>query len=152
MTPYDRLAALGLTLPKPMAPAANYVPYVFSGSHLYISGQGPVDGAGAMRIGRVGDDRSAEQAYEDARITGLMILAQAHAALGDLARVVRVVKLLGMINSSPDFKDHPKVINGCSDLLVAVFGEAGRHARSAVGVSSLPWGISVEIEAIFEIA
>ena len=152
MTPYDRLAALGLTLPKPMSPAANYVPYVFSGSHLYISGQGPVDGAGAMRIGRVGDDRSAEQAYEDARITGLMILAQAHAALGDLARVVRVVKLLGMINSSPDFKDHPKVINGCSDLLVAVFGEAGRHARSAVGVSSLPWGISVEIEAIFEIA
>jgi enamine deaminase RidA (YjgF/YER057c/UK114 family) len=152
MTPYDRLAALGLTLPKPMAPAANYVPFVISGSSLYVSGQGPVDAVGSLRIGRVGQDRTAEEAYDDARITGLMLLAQTHAALGDLGRVARVVKLLGMVHSTPDFKDHPKVINGCSDLLVAVFGEAGRHARSAVGVGSLPWGISVEIEAIFEIA
>jgi enamine deaminase RidA (YjgF/YER057c/UK114 family) len=134
-----------------MAPVANYVPFVLTGAHLFISGQGPVDGAGALRIGRVGDDRTAEQAYDDARITGLMLLAQADAAIRDLSRIVRVVKLLGMVNASPDFKDHAKVINGCSDLMVAVFGEAGRHARSAVGVSSLPFGISVEIEAIFEI-
>jgi enamine deaminase RidA (YjgF/YER057c/UK114 family) len=126
----------------------NYAPYRLAGDLLYLSGQGPRLVGGGFMVGRPGKDASIEQGYEAARLTGLQLLAVAKAALGELTRVEAVVKLLGMVNSEPDFGDHPKVINGCSDLLVEVFGDAGRHARSAVGMGSLPNGIMVEIEAI----
>jgi enamine deaminase RidA (YjgF/YER057c/UK114 family) len=145
-TPEERLAALGLTLPVAPTPMGNYVPYRLTGYLLYLSGQGPRLADGGFMVGRLGKDASIEQGYEAARLTGLLAIAKA--ALGDLSRVEAVVKLLGMVNAEPDFGDHPKVINGCSDLLVEVFGDAGRHARSAVGMGSLPNGIMVEIEAI----
>ena len=148
---YDRLAELGLTLPEPAAPIANFVPFVQTGNLLYVSGQGPRTADGRLMTGKVGQGLSVAEAYDHAQLTGLNLLAVARKALGDLRRVSRVVKLLGMVNAGPDFGDHPAVINGCSDLFVNVFGEAGRHARSAVGMGSLPGGISVEIEAIFEI-
>ncbi|SCX18656.1 putative endoribonuclease L-PSP [Agrobacterium sp. DSM 25558] len=147
-TPYDRLAALGIKLPPPAPPIANFVTHVIEGNMLYLSGQGPREADGFMHTGKVGTDVSAEKAYADARLTGVNLLAVMHDALGDLSRVRRVVKLLGMVNAAPDFLDHPQVINGCSDLFNAVFGEAGQHARSAVGFGSLPGNITVEIEAI----
>ena len=150
-TPYDRLKALGLSLPTPAVPVANYVPYVLANGFLYLSGQGPRRPDGTMATGKVGAEVSTEQAYLDAQLTGLNLLAVAHLALGDLARVRRVVKVLGMVNAVPDYTDHPKVINGCSDLFVNVLGDAGRHARSAVGMGSLPGRISVEIEAILQV-
>lgn len=149
--PYSRLEALGIILPPPPAPLANYVTHAEAGTMLYLSGQGPRDAQGRTVRGKVGRDLDIAQAYEQARLTGLNLLSVAHAALGDLRRVRRVVKLLGMVNAVPEFEDHPKVINGCSDLLIAVFGDIGRHARSAVGLGSLPGGIPVEIEAILEI-
>jgi len=118
---------------------------------LYLSGQGPREPDGFLHTGKVGVDVGLDEAYGHARTTGLNLLSVAHAALGDLGRVARVVKLLGMVNAVPHFADHPRVINGASDLFVAVFGEAGRHARSAVGVGSLPGNITVEIEAVLEI-
>ncbi|MCZ8260205.1 MAG: RidA family protein [Beijerinckiaceae bacterium] len=148
MTPEQRLASLGLVLPPVPVPVANYVPYRFAGSLLYLSGQGPKQPDGTYRAGRLGRDISIEEAYQEARLTGLQLLAVAKAALGDLSRIEAVVKLLGMVNAEPDFADHPKVINGCSDLLVDVLGDAGRHARSAVGMGSLPNRMAVEIEAI----
>ena len=147
-TPYERLAALGLTLPPPPTPVATYVPFVRDDNILYLSGQGPREANGTLRTGKVGAEISIEQAYEDAQLTGLNLIAIMHQALGDLSRVRRIIKLLGMVNAVPDFGSHPKVINGCSDLLVNVFGERGRHARSAVGFGSLPDNITVEIEAI----
>jgi enamine deaminase RidA (YjgF/YER057c/UK114 family) len=147
-TPEQRLAALGLTLPAVPAPLANYVPFRWAGSLLFLSGQGPKRPEGGFEVGRLGKDATVEDGYRAARQTGLQLLAVAKSALGELARIEAVVKLLGMVNSEPDFADHPKVINGCSDLLVEVLGDAGRHARSAVGVGSLPSGIMVEIEAI----
>ena len=150
-TPYHRLAALGLTLPQAPAAAANYVPTLRTGNLLHVSGQGPLGPDGKLRTGKVGRDISAEHAYEHARLAGLTLLAQVHAALGDLARITQVVKLLGMVNATEDFQQHPQVINGCSDLLVAVLGDSGRHSRSAIGVGSLPFGISVEVEATFEV-
>jgi enamine deaminase RidA (YjgF/YER057c/UK114 family) len=147
-TPEQRLAALGLTLPAPPTPAANYVPFRFAGNLLFLSGQGPRQPDGAFLTGRLGRDASVEEGYRAARLTGLQLLATAKAALGELSRIEAVVKLLGMVNAEPDFGDHPKVINGCSDLFVEVLGEAGRHARSAVGMGSLPNRIMVEIEAI----
>lgn len=147
-TPYDRLKALGLQLPTPATPVANYVPFVLANGFLYLSGQGPRRPDGSLATGKVGATVSTEQAYLDAQLTGLNLLAVAHLALGDLARVRRVVKVLGMVNAVPEYTDHPKVINGCSDLFVNVLGDAGRHARSAVGMGSLPNMISVEIEAI----
>ncbi len=150
-TPYDRLKALGLTLPTPAVPVATYVPYVLANGFLYLSGQGPRRADGTMAAGKVGSEVTTEQAYLDAQLTGLNLLAVAHMALGDLARVRRVVKVLGMVNAVPDFADHPKVINGCSDLFVNVLGDAGRHARSAVGMGSLPGRITVEIEAILQV-
>ena len=147
-TPEQRLAALGLTLPAVPAPLANYVPFRWAGGLLFLSGQGPKRPEGGFDIGRLGKDATVEDGYRAARLTGLQLLAVAKSALGELARIEAVVKLLGMVNSEPDFADHPKVINGCSDLLVEVLGDAGRHARSAVGVGSLPNGIMVEIEAI----
>jgi enamine deaminase RidA (YjgF/YER057c/UK114 family) len=147
-TPEQRLEALGLTLPPVPTPVANYVPYRFAGNLLYLSGQGPKRPDGSYRVGRLGRDISVEEAYQEARLTGLGLLAAAKAALGSLERIEAVLKLLGMVNAEPDFADHPKVINGCSDLLVDVLGEAGRHARSAVGMGSLPNRMAVEIEAI----
>ncbi|MBM1172408.1 RidA family protein [Microvirga arabica] len=148
MTPEEKLIALGLTLPEAPMPVANYVPYRWAGNLLYLSGQGPKRLDGTYRPGRLGRDISIEEAYEEARLTGLNLLAVAKSALGELNRIEAVVKLLGMVNAENDFSDHPKVINGCSDLLVDVLGDAGRHARSAVGMGSLPNRMAVEIEAI----
>ena len=150
MTPDEKLAALGLTLPPVPAPIANFVTHVEEGSLLYLSGQGPRNHDGHMATGKVGAGVSVEEAYQHAQLTGLNLLAVMKHALGDLSRVKRVVKLLGMVNADPLFSDHPKVINGCSDLMIEVFGDAGRHARSAVGFGSLPGQITVEIEAIIK--
>ena len=150
-TPYERLKQLGLDLPRPTTPLANYVPFVMANGFLYLSGQGPRRSDGSLSTGKVGATVSTEQAYLDAQLTGLNLLATAHHALGDLGRIRRVVKLLGMVNAVPDYTDHPKVINGCSDLFVNVLGDAGRHARSAVGMGSLPGMMSVEIEAIVQV-
>jgi enamine deaminase RidA (YjgF/YER057c/UK114 family) len=150
-SPEARLAALGLTLPEPRAPVANYVPFVRSGSSLYISGQVSTDAAGGVR-GVVGEDVSAEDAKLAARICGLNLIAQLKAALdGDLGRVVRIVKLGGFVQAGPNFFDIPQVLNGCSDLMVEVFGDAGRHARSAVGVYRLPLNFAVEVDAVAEV-
>lgn len=146
-----RLAELGITLPDAPPPAANYVPFVTIGTMVYVSGQISQDEGGLIK-GRLGDGMSVEEGAAAARRCGISILAQVKRACGgDLNRVVRAVKLTGFVNSSPDFTDQPKVINGCSDLLVAVLGDAGRHARSAVSAPALPLGVAVEIEAIFEI-
>lgn len=146
-----RLSELGITLPDAPAPAANYVPFVVSGGQVFISGQISQTAAGLTR-GRLGADLSVEQGAEAARSCAISILAQLKAAVGgDWSRVVRAVKLVGFVNSTADFTDQPKVINGASDLMVAVLGDAGRHARSAVSAASLPLGVAVEIEAIFEI-
>jgi len=152
VTPEQRLKQLGLELPAPPAPAANYIPWRRAGQLLYLSGQGPRTAAGALRTGRLGLDCDLERGYADARQVGFQMLATIRQALGSLDHVAGIVKLLGMVNAEPGFKDHPKVINGCSDLLVEVFGEAGRHARSAVGMGSLPNGITVEVEAIIQVA
>ena len=151
MTPYERLKQLDLELPTPAVPVANYVPFVLANGFLYLSGQGPKGPDGVTPTGKVGAEVSVEEAYKHARQTGLNLLAVAHMALGDLGRVRRVVKLLGMVNAAPTFGDQPKVINGCSDLLVNVFGDAGKHARSAVGFGSLPGNMTVEIEAILQV-
>lgn len=142
-----KLAELGLTLPEPAAPVAAYVPVVVAGGLAHVSGQVSILG-GHLLKGRLGEDLSLEQGVEGARACGLMILAQLKAALGSLDRVERVVKLGAFINSTADFTDQPKVANGASELMVAVFGEAGKHARSAVGVPSLPLGVAVEVDAI----
>jgi len=147
MTPEAKLAAMGLTLPEIPMPLANYVSFKRDGRTLYLSGQGPRRSDGSMATGKVGRDVSAEEAYEHAKLVGLGLLAAAKAAAGDLSKV-EVLKVLGMVNAVPEFTDQPKVINGCSDLFVAVLGERGRHARSAVGMGSLPLQITVEIEAI----
>ena len=151
-SPYARLSALGLVLPPVPKPIGNFTPYVQEGAMLHLSGQGPTYEDGRLHSGKVGADVSIEEAYQHARLTGLNLLAVLHGALGDLSRVRRIVKVLGMVNATPDFGDHPAVINGCSDLFVAVFGDAGRHARSAVGFSSLPRQITVEIEAIVAVS
>jgi enamine deaminase RidA (YjgF/YER057c/UK114 family) len=147
-----KLGELGLELPPTPRPAANYVGAVQTGNLLYISGHGPTKGGQFAYIGKVGKDLSIEQGYEAARLVALNCLASAKAVLGDLDRVTRVVKILGMVNCSEDFGEQPKVINGASDLLVQLFGDSGRHARSAVGMQALPFGIAVEIEMIFEVA
>jgi enamine deaminase RidA (YjgF/YER057c/UK114 family) len=147
-SPYDRLAALGIVLPEAPSPIANFVTHVTEGKLLFLSGQGPTEADGTVHTGKVGAEVSVEDAYAHARLTGINLIAVMQAALGDLGRVRRVVKLLGMVNATPEFSDHPAVINGCSDLMNDVFGERGVHARSAVGFSSLPNQITVEIEAI----
>lgn len=146
-----RLSELGIALPAAPAPAANYVPFVQSGHQLFVSGQISMGPDGLIK-GRLGADMDAEAGAAAARRCGLALIAQAKAALGDLDRIARVVKLVGFVNSTADFTDQPKVVNGCSDLMVEVFGDAGRHARSAVSAASLPLGVAVEIEAIFEVA
>ena len=146
-----KLAELGLTLPDAPAPAANYVPFVKSGNQLFVSGQ-ISNGPDGLITGKLGADMAVEDGVAAAQPCALSWIAQLNAAVdGDLSRLVRVVKLVGFVNSSADFTDQPKVINGASDLMVAVFGDAGRHARSAVSAASLPLGVAVEIEAIFEI-
>ncbi len=148
----DKLASMGIELPSTLSPVANYVPAVRTGNLLYLSGLGPTARAdGTTPIGKVGDDMTAEEGYEAARLVGINILARIKGELGDLDRVKQVVKLLSMVNSAPDFKGQPAVANGCSDLMVEVFGDKGRHARSAVGMAGLPNGIPVEIEAIIEV-
>ncbi len=147
----SRLAELGLILPELVAPFATYVPSVRSGSQLYISGQVSTDGQGGIK-GTVGEDVDFDTAVQAARVCGLNLLAQMKSALeGDLDRVVRVVKLGGFVQAGPEFYDIPKVINGCSDLMVEVFGDAGRHARSAVGVYKLPLNFAVEVDAVVEV-
>jgi enamine deaminase RidA (YjgF/YER057c/UK114 family) len=147
-----RLAELGIVLPKPAQPVATYVPWVKTGNLVYISGQGAMKDGKLQYTGRVGDTVSLEDAIASARLTGINIITHLRDACGgDLDRVKRVVKLLGLVNCTPTFGDHPKVINGASDLMVEVFGDKGRHARSAVGAPSLPFGLSVEVEAIVEI-
>jgi enamine deaminase RidA (YjgF/YER057c/UK114 family) len=148
MTPELTLASMGLVLPEVPVPVANYVPYRWAGNLLYLSGQGPKRAGGTYRPGRLGRDVTIEEGYAEARLTGLNLLAVAKAAVGELTRIEAVVKLLGMVAAEPDFADHPKGINGCSDLLVEVLGDAGRHARSAVGMGSLPNRMAVEIKVI----
>jgi enamine deaminase RidA (YjgF/YER057c/UK114 family) len=146
-----RIAELGLTLPEPAKPVASYVSYVRSGDQVTISGQLSNDAGGGIK-GTVGVDVTPEQALDAARLCGLNLIAQIKAACdGDLDRVVRIVKLGGFVQAGPDFIAIPAVINGCSDLMVEVFGDAGKHARSAVGVYKLPLGFAVEIDAIVEI-
>ena len=143
-----RLKELGIVLPELQKPVANYLPYRLVGNVLYLAGQGPRDSKGVQLTGKLGVDISIEEGYRRARLVGLGLLAAMRDALGSLDRVDFIVKLLGMVNAPPKFNDSPKVINGCSDLFVEVFGEAGRHARSAVGNVMLPNQISVEIEGI----
>ena len=147
-SPYDRLSALGIVLPAAPSPIANFVTHVIEGKLLFLSGQGPSEADGTLHTGKVGAEVSVQDAYAHARLTGINLIAVMQTALGDLGRVRRVVKLLGMVNATPEFADHPAVINGCSDLMNEVFGERGIHARSAVGFSSLPNQITVEIEAV----
>ncbi len=147
-----RLAELGVTLSAPPAPAANYVPYVTVGNTVYVSGQIPMTADG-MIVGVVGDTMSVEEGAAAAKTCAINLLAQVKVACGgDLEKLVRVVKLTGFVNSTPDFGDQPKVINGASDFLVEALGDAGRHSRSAVSAGALPFGVAVEIEGIFEIA
>lgn len=146
-----RLADLGVTLPDAPAPAANYVPYVRVDNTLYVSGQ-ISNGPDGLILGKLGDDMTVEAGAQAARSCAISLLAQVQAACGgDIERLVRVIKLTGFVNSTADFTDQPKVINGCSDFLVEALGDAGRHARSAVSAPSLPLGVAVEIEGIFEI-
>ena len=148
MSAEKRLQELGIELPAPVQPVASYVRWVQTGNLLFISGTGPGD---ETKAGKLGSTMSVEEGYAAAREVGLQILATARSALGDLDRVTRVVKVLGMVNCTPDFADQPKVINGCSDLFIEVFGEAGRHTRSAVGFVALPNQIPVEIECTLEV-
>jgi enamine deaminase RidA (YjgF/YER057c/UK114 family) len=148
MSAEARLKELGIVLPSLGTPVANYLPYRLAGNILYLAGQGPRDDSGKQLTGKLGKDVSVEEGYRRARLVGLGLLAAMRDALGSLDRVDYIVKLLGMVNAVPDFNDSPKVINGCSDLFVEVFGDAGRHARSAVGNVMLPNQISVEIEGI----
>jgi enamine deaminase RidA (YjgF/YER057c/UK114 family) len=147
-----RLAELGVTLPRPAAAVATYAPYRIVGNMVYIAGQGPFSDEGAKVFGKVGRELTVEEGAYAARLTAMSIMAQAKAACGgDLERVAQWVRLTGYVNSADDFTEHPNVINGASDLLVEVFGERGLHARSAVGVNSLPYDIAVEIEATFQL-
>jgi len=149
----QRLLDMGVQLPKPAAPAANYVPFVITGNLVFISGQITMLNGELQYVGTVGDDFSVEDGYQAARICAINLLAQLKEACGgDLERVKRVVKLGGFVNCTVDFTDQPKVINGASDLIAEAFGDAGKHARFAVGAPSLPLGIGVEVDGIFEIA
>jgi len=148
-----RLAELGITLPAAAAPAANYIPYVVSGNLVFVSGQVTFLNGELQYLGKVGADLSVEDGYHAARLCALNLIAQVKEACGgDLDRVVRTVKLGSFVNCGPDFNDHPKVINGASDLMAEVFGDAGRHARFAVGAPSLPLGVATEVDGIFEIS
>jgi enamine deaminase RidA (YjgF/YER057c/UK114 family) len=144
----ERLQALGISLPNLRTPIGNFVPAKRVGDLLFLSGRGPTGPDGRAQTGKVGGTVTVDEAYQHARQIGIGLLGVMKSAVGDLDRIDEIVKVFGMVNAGPDFMDHPKVINGCSDLFVEVFGEKGRHARSAVGMSSLPFQITVEIEAI----
>ncbi|MFP6762749.1 MAG: RidA family protein [Planctomycetaceae bacterium] len=152
MSAEARVTELGLELPAAPAPGGNYTPVVQVGDICYVSGHGPLRPDGEMLTGRVGSEVSEEEGYLAARQVGLAMLATLRSSLGSLDRVQRVVKVLGMVNSTPEFQTHPKVMNGFSDLMVEVFGEPGRAARSAIGMGSLPGNISVEVEAIIQVS
>jgi enamine deaminase RidA (YjgF/YER057c/UK114 family) len=145
-----RLTELGLELPQAAAPVANYVPFVISGNQVWIAGQVPFWNGAVKYTGMTGDAVSVDDAVDAARVCALNILAQTKAALGDLDRVTRIVKLTGFVNAVPGFTDQPKVINGASNLMVDIFGDKGKHARSAVGAGGLPLGVPVEIDAVIE--
>jgi enamine deaminase RidA (YjgF/YER057c/UK114 family) len=148
MSAEQRLASLGLTLPPPPAPIGNYVPFRLAGNLLFLSGVGPREPDGSMIAGKVGADLDVARAYDAAKLCGLNLLTNIRSAAGSLDRVEAILKVLGMVNAVPSFTDHPKVIDGCTDLFVAVFGDAGRPARSSVGMASLPRNIAVEVEAV----
>jgi enamine deaminase RidA (YjgF/YER057c/UK114 family) len=149
--PDARLRELGITLPVPTRPVANYVQAVRTGNLVFLAGHGPCGAITDKQKGKVPRDRSIEEAQAAARATAICLLASLKAEIGDLRKVRRIVKVLGMVNATEDFQQHPRVINGCSDLLVAVFGDRGRHARAAVGMASLPVNLAVEIEMVVEV-
>lgn len=149
--PEQRLKELGIKLRTPPAPVANYVTAVRTGNLVFLAGHGPRKPEGGYVTGRVGRDLTLKQGYEAARLTAIDLLCSLKAEIGDLNKVKRVVKVMGMVNATESFTQHPKVVNGCSDLLVAVFGDRGRHARCAVGMGSLPFNIPVEIDMIVEV-
>lgn len=151
MSVSDRLKAAGVTLPDARPPVANYVPFVITGNLLFISGQISVTPDGLIK-GRLGEDMTLEQGQQAARACAINLIAQMKSALGDLERVTRVVKLGGFVNAAADFTDLPKVVNGCSDLMVEIFGDKGRHARAAVACPVLPMGAAVEVDAVVEFA
>ena len=151
-TPDENLQKLGIVLPKPTAPLYSYVSYTRTGNLIYLAGQGPRKADGSYITGKLGKDLTIEEGSEAAKLTGINLLATLQSAIGDLNKVKRIVKVFGMVNSTDNFFDQPKVINGFSDLMVAVFGEKGKHARSAVGMIALPWNIAVEVEMIVEVA
>jgi enamine deaminase RidA (YjgF/YER057c/UK114 family) len=150
-SPEARLRELGIELPKVTAPVANYVPSARLGNIIFLAGAGPLNPDGSRPQGKVGCDVTLEQANQHARNVGLQLLAALREAAGSLDKVVRFGRVFGMVNAVPEFTDHPKVINGCSDLFVEVFGDRGRHARCAVGMGSLPFNMTVEIEAVVEV-
>ena len=150
-TPEENLDRLGIALPAPMKPVATYVPFVITGKLLYVSGQVSATAEGRI-LGRLGENMELSAGQHAARICGINLIAQCKSAVGELSRIKRVVKLGGFVNAAPHFVDIPQVINGCSDLMVEVFGEAGKHARSAVACPTLPLGVAVEVDGVFEIA
>jgi len=147
----EKLKELGIELKSPPTPVANYIPVQQTGNLIYLSGQGPRDESGNFITGKVGSDISAEEAYDLSRNTAINLLSAMNAYLGSLDKIVKIVKVFGMVNAEQNFIDHPKVINGCSDFFVEIFGDKGRHARSAVGMGSLPNNMAVEIEIIVEV-
>jgi enamine deaminase RidA (YjgF/YER057c/UK114 family) len=149
-TPEENLDRLGIALPAPMKPVATYVPFVITGKLLYVSGQVSATAEGRI-LGRLGENMELSAGQHAARICGINLIAQCKAAVGELSNIKRVVKLGGFVNAAPSFVDIPQVINGCSDLMVEVFGEAGKHARSAVACPTLPLGVAVEVDGVFEI-
>lgn len=149
--PELKLEELGITLSTPSSPVANYVNTVLTGNLLYISGKGPLQDNGEYIKGKVGENLTIEEGYNAARVTAINLISTLKASLGDLSRVKRIIRVTGMVNSASDFTEHPSVVNGCSDLLVEVFGERGKHTRAAVGMNSLPSNIAVEIDMIVEI-
>ena len=150
-SPEQKLTAMGLQLPPMSKPMANYVRYVQTGNLIFLAGHGPTRADGSQITGKLGKDMSIEQGYEAAKVTALNLLATLKEAVGDLSKIKRIIKVNGYVNSTPEFIDHPKVINGCSDLLVALFGEKGKHARAAMGMVALPSNIAVEIEMVVEV-
>jgi enamine deaminase RidA (YjgF/YER057c/UK114 family) len=151
-TPEKNLQNLGIILPKPGTPLYSYVSYTRTGNLIYLSGQGPRKADGSFITGKLGRDLSIEEGAEAAKLTGINLIASLQSAVGDLSKVIRIVKVFGMVNCTENFYDQPKVINGFSDLMVAVFGEKGKHARSAVGMYALPMNIAVEVEMIVEVS
>ena len=148
----DRIKELGITLPESPSPVANYIPVVKTGNLIYLSGVGPADKPdGTSYTGKLGKDLSIDEGYDAARLTAVNIISRLNGFLDDLDQIKQIVKVLSMVNATPDFLDPPAVTNGCSDLLVEVFGDKGRHARSAIGVATLPGGMPIEIELIAEI-